>query len=399
MSNFIGAAAGAGGDIMQRQREADVEVASRKSIAEYTSELDRKKQEAIMALQQQYKIGDEGRAVDARRAEEAHQASPERITQLVGAERAKGEGLMANRIALAPKAGEAERAEFDAGKGVRKDKQEEALTFKLDEFSRKSTADLEADVKRMNDPKYLQGKAREAAAGRDPNSAALHRVQLQTAQLALKEKQAENKIPPGVKLMAEPIKKEMDLIAAAIAKAQAEDQFNATSDNGKALLTRHAEASRKLSDLLAPHLGPEAKKSLEVAAPAAPKNGWDPATGSVFKDGKTIGTAKSDAEARAIHAKGGAAAVKETTKPAESRPAAPEYVPPPDSPAGRRNAAMAERASQTARDREQRSSQAAAAFNAVGNDPVAASELQDSPLFSELTLAQKAKISQLVRGR
>ena len=32
LSNFIGAAAGAGGEIMQRQREADVDLSSRKKF-------------------------------------------------------------------------------------------------------------------------------------------------------------------------------------------------------------------------------------------------------------------------------------------------------------------------------------------------------------------------------
>lgn len=395
LSGFIGGMAGAGGEILQRERESGV----RKDEAQFASDLAERRERALAELRNQYQIDSEGRAVDARRAEETYQASPERVDQLVGADRRKAEGLIGTRIALAPKAAEATQAEFDAGAGTRQAAQQEKLRFSLDDYKQKTAAELEAEVKKLNDPKYLQGKAREAAAGRDPNSAMLHKVQLETAQLALKEKQAEAKMPPGVKLMAEPIKKEMDLIAAAIAKAQAENMFDATTDNGKALLARHAEASRRLSDLLTPYLGDKAPKE---GAKSGPVNAWNDATGDVLVNGKVIGNAKSPAEAKAMIASAGAkpqAPQAQQKAPEPARPAAPEYVPPPDSPAGKRQAAMAQRAQQAEQDKERQASQAAAAFNAVGNDPVAAAALQDSPLFGQLTREQKAKIFQLVRGR
>lgn len=271
LSNFIAGAAGAGGDILQRERESGVRVKESQDIARFNDELATRREQALAELRNQYQIDAEKRTVDARRAEESYQASPERIEQLRAAELAKGKGLIANRIALAPKAGEATQAEFEAGAPTRQAAQKEKLAFTLEDYRQKSAAELEAEIKKMNDPKYLQGKAKEAAAARDPNSAALHRVQLETAQLALKEKQAEAKMPPGVKLMAEPIKKEMDVIAAAIAKAQAENMFDPTTDNGKALLARHADASSRLSALLRPYLGDKAP-----AEPAAPKQAPPP---------------------------------------------------------------------------------------------------------------------------
>lgn len=203
LSNFImggiGGAAQAGGEILQKQRESDVDLAKQKSFADYASALDTKKLTEIEALRQRNKVDDEGRAVLARREEETYQTSPDRINQLTGAEKLKSEGILGNRVALAPKTAEATQAEFDAGKATRDAVQKEKLSFALDEFRQKSTAELEAEIKKMNDPKYLQGKTKEAAAGRDPNSAALHQVQLEAAQMALKEKKEEAKIPAAVK--------------------------------------------------------------------------------------------------------------------------------------------------------------------------------------------------------
>lgn len=262
LSGFIGGAAQAGGEILQRERES----ATRRDEAQFSSDLAERRERALAELREEQTVRAEGRQVTARREEETYQASPERIAQVVGADKAKSEGLIGNRIALAPKDAQATQAEFEAGAPTRQAAQKEKLTFTLDEYRQKSAAELEAEVKKLNDPKYLQGKAREAAAGRDPNSAALHKVQLETAQLALKERQAEGKMPPAAKLLAEPIKKEMDVIATAIAKAQAENMFDPTSDNGKALLARHADASSRLTALIRPYLGDKAP-----AEPAAPK--------------------------------------------------------------------------------------------------------------------------------
>ncbi len=395
LSGFIGGAAQAGGEILQRERESGTRIKENQDISRFNDELQGKREAARLKLQEEMGIRAEGRAVQARRDEEAYQASPERIDQQVAADAMKQRGLIQTGIDLAPDKGRLAQAEFDAGAGTRQAAQQEKLRFSLDDYKQKSAAELEAEVKKLNDPKYLQGKAKEAAAGRDPNSAALHRVQLETAQLALKEKQAEGKIPPAVKLMAEPVKKEMDLIAAAIAKAQAENMFDATSENGKALLTRHAEAASRLSSLLTQYL-PEGAKTPDKPAPV---NAWDDSTGDVLVNGKVIGKAKSPAEAKAMIASAGAKPQAPQKTAAPVRPDAPKYIPPPDSPAGKRQAAMAQRKRQLEQEKASKANDAAASFNAVGNDPIAAAALQDSPLFGRLTREQKAKIFQLVRGR
>ena len=68
LSNFIGGAAQAGGEILQKQRESDVDLAKQKSFADYASALDLKKQQEVMAMQQKYQIESEGRG-DARTIE------------------------------------------------------------------------------------------------------------------------------------------------------------------------------------------------------------------------------------------------------------------------------------------------------------------------------------------
>lgn len=263
LSNFIAGAAGAGGDILQRERESSVRVKESQDIARFNDELATRREHALAELRNQYQIDAENRAVQAKRDNDAYEASPERIAQLTAADLARNQGIIGNRIALAPKAAEATAAEFEAGKGTRKAAQDEKLSFTLDEYRQKTAAELEAEIKKLNDPKYLQGKAREAAAGRDPNSAALHRVQLETAQLALKEKQAEAKMPPAVKELANAYREQLKSKAAAIDKAVADGSI--TPDGLKSLEMQRDALSRKVEDLYRPYLGDKAPKPGEAA--------------------------------------------------------------------------------------------------------------------------------------
>ena len=192
LSNFIGAAAGAGGEIMQRQREADVDLAKQKSYADYASELDLKKQTALEALRQEYKIGDEGRA-ETRTIAGEQRGLLNRATER--------QTIVDESVRNAPKLREVKVEDAKATEMAKLDPAIQARKLQVwkDDFVTKTEAELKADITRLNDPKYLAGKAKEAAAGRDPNSAALHRVQLEAAQMALKEKQEEAKIPAAVK--------------------------------------------------------------------------------------------------------------------------------------------------------------------------------------------------------
>ena len=244
LSNFIAGAAGAGGDILQRQREADVDLKKQQDYARFTDDLALKREQTLAALREEQTIRAEDRQVRARRDEEAYQASPERIGQVVTADRLTQEGRLNTRSGLVGKTAEVAAAEFDAGKGTRKAAEDEKLSFALTEFRQKSAAQIQADIDRLNNKDYQKGVAAEAAAKRDPASAALARVQLQAAQLVMKEKEAEAKMPPAVKELASAYREQLKSKSAAIDRAVAEGSI--TPDGLKSLETQRESLSRKV---------------------------------------------------------------------------------------------------------------------------------------------------------
>ena len=254
LSNFIGGAAEAGGNILQRQRESDADLQKQQQYAKYNDDLARARELTTMELRKQYE-----------QERDQYLSSPEYIARQTAAGRAKAEGEIATNLALAPKVAEVEAAKFEAGKGTRKALRDENLEFSLTEFRQKSAAELEADIKKMNDPKYLAGKAKEAAAGRDPASAALARVQLQSAQIALKEKQAEAKIPPAVKGSIAAIQKQADAISAAVTKAELEG--TAAPEAIKKYQERLSELNGQISKLYEPYMDKTTKPAEPEADP------------------------------------------------------------------------------------------------------------------------------------
>lgn len=296
LSNFIGGAAEAGGNILQRQRESDADLQKQQQYAKYNDDLARARELTTMELRKQYE-----------QERDQYLSSPEYIARQTAAGRAKAEGEIATNLALAPKVAEVEAAKFEAGKGTRKALRDENLEFSLTEFRQKSAAELEADIKKMNDPKYLAGKAKEAAAGRDPASAALARVQLQSAQIALKEKQAEAKIPPAVKGSIAAIQKQADAISAAVTKAELDG--SASPEAVQKYQTRLSELNGQISKLYEPYMDKSTKPA--DAAPAAMQD--------VRVGGKVIGQAATAEEAAALVAtfrKTGKAAPSSATKEA-----------------------------------------------------------------------------------
>ena len=156
------------------------------------------------------------------------------------------------------------KAVFDAGAPTRAAANEEALAN-----ARAQTAQsLAADIKKFNDPQWLAGKSKEAAAGRDPNSAALARVQLAAASLALKEKEAEAKIPPAERNYLDTLKEQLKTASSAISKAQAENSFDSKSENAKLLLENRKQLSERITAVLAPYFDKE-----KMPAAPAPKFG------------------------------------------------------------------------------------------------------------------------------
>ena len=196
------------------------------------------------------------------------------------------------------------KAVFDAGAPTRKAASEEALAT-----ARAQTAEsLAADIKKLNDPQWLAGKSKEAAAGRDPNSSALVRAQLAAATLALKEKEAEAKIPPAEKAYLKTLEDQLKTAATALAKAQSENSFDPTSINGKALLDDRKRISERITAVLSPYFD---KEKMPVVPP--PKYGsaaeallGGEGTDAEFDERFGKGTAKKVRDA---------VAVKDPTKP------------------------------------------------------------------------------------
>lgn len=68
---------------------------------------------------------------------------------------------------------------------------------------------------------------------------------------------AENRLPPAVKAQFGALDKQLQTVASAIAKAQAEGSFDPNSPGAQSLMAQQVVLSKKMGDLLAPHLGGE----------------------------------------------------------------------------------------------------------------------------------------------
>lgn len=77
------------------------------------------------------------------------------------------------------------------------------------------------------------------------------------------------KVPKAVQMAYAPIQKELDVIAAALAKSQAEGTYNESS--AKVMLDRQSLLTKRAQSMLSPYMG--GKES--SAAPAADKYGWN----------------------------------------------------------------------------------------------------------------------------
>jgi hypothetical protein len=85
-------------------------------------------------------------------------------------------------------------------------------------------------------------------AAQEKRARELHQVAMQDA-----------KIPPAVKMRAQSLAKEQDVVAQAIAKAMAENAFDPESENGKALIQRQVRLGMQMDKLLNPYINADAK--------------------------------------------------------------------------------------------------------------------------------------------
>lgn len=328
LSNFIGGAAEAGGNILQRQRESDVELQKQQQYAKYADDLARARELTTMELRKQYE-----------QERDQYLASPEYLEMQAKAEAAKATAKVDTEEKLAPRtrairiedAKAVKKAEFDPEiQALMRKAENEKLTAaeqaKLDFYSKNKTA----IVGQIRD----EARARHIESAGSLAQAALAKVQLENAQTAsaLRTQLAEARAS-GNDDAVQAIQQQItdlaftgkDTAAAyrtySTAQAKLIDLEAKLSDPSKMLepgqvaqLKGEIEEARMVQRQAAKDLG----VALPDKAAKAGKNGWDSTTGQVFRNGEVVGTAKTEQEARAM-AKSGAHA-KDAEKPAEKKP-------------------------------------------------------------------------------
>lgn len=116
------------------------------------------------------------------------------------------------------------------------------------------TKKFDFEKKKHEDDQTYRKRVLGIQAAQEQRARELHQVAMQDA-----------KIPPAVKMRAQSLAKEQDVVAQAIAKAQAENAFDPASDNGKALIQRQARLGMQMDKLLNPYMNADAKGAPKVA--------------------------------------------------------------------------------------------------------------------------------------
>lgn len=80
-------------------------------------------------------------------------------------------------------------------------------------------------------------------------------LRIKAGELAYEKAVREEKIPPAVKMQVDGFRKELDVIASAVTKAQADGSWNPESEGAKTLIKRQAVLTEKMSGALTPFLG------------------------------------------------------------------------------------------------------------------------------------------------
>ena len=339
LSNFIGSAASAGGEIMQKQREADVAVQSQKTMADYNNELALKREETIRQAREEQGIREADRTKAARLEEEDRLHSDPVLKRNENTARTVAQGNQRIEADLIPGKAANEEAAFNAGAKTRKAKNDEAVQFASDAEQKKKDADLAHYAKNR---KAILGQISDEARAKHIESAgslaqaALAKVQLESAKTAstLRTQLAEARAS-GNDDAVQAIQQQItdlaftgkDTAAAyrtySTAQAKLLDLEAKLADDTKMLNPGQIASIRGEIDE-ARMVQRQAAKDLGVSLPdkveKAGKNGWDSTTGQVFRNGEVVGTAKSEQEARAL-VKGGAPAKDAgASKPATDKP-------------------------------------------------------------------------------
>jgi len=180
LSNFIAGAASAGGEILQRERESGVRVKESQDIARFNDDLATKREQALMALRNEYQVSAEGRA------EERTVAGEQRGLTNRATER---QNIVDETVTNAPKLREVKVEDAKAVKKAEYDPAIQALMRKAE--TERLTAGEQAKLDFYNkNRKAILGQTRDEAQARHIESAgslaqaALAKVQLENAQTA-----------------------------------------------------------------------------------------------------------------------------------------------------------------------------------------------------------------------
>lgn len=284
LGNFIGGAAGAGAEIMGDRIKLEDQGAQQEKMARIQSDLQAQREKTRLEL-----------ARDMGIAEEQRKQSPEYIQAEGAADMEREKVTMGNKRGLMQSQAQLASDTYDAGADLRKKTSADLLA----QARAKSDAELEADIKKMNNPAYLAGKAKEARASHIDDGAGLRGLQMQAAQMALDEKKAEAKMPQAVRDLAGSYREQLKSLSATIDKGTLDG--TSTPEGIAALERRRAALSADLSNTLAPYLGEKSKTNTSQTESPEPEVKYD-AKGNAYvrgPDGKPMLKSEFDKPAKA----------------------------------------------------------------------------------------------------
>lgn len=242
LMDFVGNAALTGSAMLGRQNEIDEKGAEQERLARIQADLQADMEKTRLQLREEF---------DSRKLQ--REQSPEAIQAAVNADTSRAKLTLEGKRGLIDSQAKLDSEQYDAGAELRKKTADDALNSWKSQYQAKSAVELDAEVKKLNDPKYLAGKAKETRAGHIDDNAGLRNIQIEAAKIALEEQKAIGKMPPAVKQMASAYQEQLKSLSATIDKGTLEN--TATPDGLKALEEKRTALSNKLSETLAPYMG------------------------------------------------------------------------------------------------------------------------------------------------
>jgi len=303
LANFIGGAAEAGGNILQRQRESDADLQKQQQYAKYNDDLARARELTTMELRKQYE-----------QERDQYLSSPEYLEMQAKAESAKATSKMDTDEKLAPRARAIKVDDYKAGEMAKLDPEIQALQRKAETEKLTAAEQSKLDFYTAN-RKAIIGQTRDEALARHIDTGAgLRALQMESARINLDMQKAEAKLPPAVKGSISAIQEQAKAISAAVTKAELDG--SASPEAVQKYQARLSELNGQITKLYEPYLSERDRASI---APKSVAGGMQ----DVRVGGRVIGQAATAEEAAALvarHRQGGGktppqAASKETPAP------------------------------------------------------------------------------------